>query len=344
MKLGIIGLAGVGKATIFQALTDKQIDPGLRAENQFGAIRVPDDRVDTLARFYETRKTVYAQVEYLLPGIGASKSDGPGDQAAWTQVRDCDAVIHVVRNFSAYGLSDPDADRDFHALEQELILADLMVVEKRLERLEQDKRRGKQISEEELALLKESRQLLEDEVPLRNNPQIASAPALRGFAFLSAKPTLVLFNNADEDEELPGNSKLAETVNCMVIRGKLEEELGQMSPEEAAEFLTEFNINASAKDRVLQASYRLLGLISFFTAGEKEVHVWTIPENTPAVQAAGAIHSDMEKGFIRAEVVSYDDLMAAGSYAEARKAGNVRLEGKTYPVKDGDIIVVRFNV
>lgn len=346
MKLGIVGLAGVGKATIFQALTHKQIPPGMRAETQLGAIRVPDERVDALARLYQTRKLVHAQVEYLLPGLGSAKADGAGanEQLVWNQVRECDALIHVVRNFSAYGLPEPDVNGDFRTLEQELILADLMVVEKRLERLNLDKRRGKKINAEELSLLTESLRLLEDEVPLRNDPQIASAPALRGFAFLSAKPALVLFNNADDDEAPPQNSQLAESDNCVVIRGKLEEELGQMTAEEAAEFLAEFNINASARDRVLQASYRLLGLISFFTAGEKEVHVWTVAENTPALHAAGAIHSDMEKGFIRAEVVAYDDLMTAGSYAEARKSGTVRLEGKTYLVKDGDIIVVRFNV
>ena len=344
MKLGIVGLSGVGKATIFQALAHKQIPPGMRAETQLGAIRVPDDRVDALARFYQTRKIVHAQVEYLLPGLGSAKADGAGDQLVWNEVRECDALIHVVRNFSAYGLPEPDPNRDFQALEQELILADLMVVEKRLERLTLDKRRGKKISQEELSLLTECQRLLEDELPLRKDPQISASPVLRGFALLSAKPVLVLFNNGDDDEALPRSCPLAESANCMVIRGKLEEELGQMTDEEAAEFQAEFNIEASARDRVLQASYRLLGLISFFTAGEKEVHVRTVPENTPALKAAGAIHSDMEKGFIRAEVVAYDDLMSAGSYAEARKSGTVRLEGKTYPVQDGDIIVVRFNV
>ncbi|UCD31186.1 MAG: redox-regulated ATPase YchF, partial [Desulfobacterales bacterium] len=185
---------------------------------------------------------------------------------------------------------------------------------------------------------------LENATPLRKYSDLVSAHALKGFAFLSSKSMLVLFNNEDEDDRLPDVGAVTEKENCMVIRGKLEQELAQMSNEEAEEFLGEFNISASAMDRVIKRSYELLGLISFFTFVENEVKAWTIKKDTSAVDAAGVIHSDMKKGFIRAEVVSHDNLMSACSYHEARQKGHVRLEGKTYAVQDGDVITFRFNV
>ncbi|MEJ2658452.1 MAG: DUF933 domain-containing protein, partial [Desulfobacterales bacterium] len=197
---------------------------------------------------------------------------------------------------------------------------------------------------EELSLLHRSLETLEKETPLRNLPELASAHSLKGYAFLSAKPMLILFNNEDDDDGFPDITELTTLENCMVIRGKLEQELAQMSDEDAEEFLTEFNITASAMDRVIQRSYELLGLISFFTIGKDEIRAWTVKRKTPAIDAAGVIHTDMKKGFIRAEVVSFDDLISAGSHPEARKRGNVRLEGKTYEVLDGDIIEFRFNV
>ena len=230
------------------------------------------------------------------------------------------------------------------AIDQELIISDLVVVEKRLERLALDERRGKKPSPEEIALLNRCKEALDQEIPLRRFPDITAAKLLRGFAFLSAKPMLLLFNNDDEDDALPDANNLPEGEECLVIRAKLEQELAQMSADEAAEFLAEFNITASATDRVIQRSYELMGLISFFTVGEDEVRAWTIGRDTDAVDAAEVIHSDIKKGFIRAEVLAYDDLLDAGSYAEARKKGTVRLEGKTYKVVDGDIINFRFNV
>ena len=179
---------------------------------------------------------------------------------------------------------------------------------------------------------------------MRNFPDLASAHLLKGYAYISAKPMLVLFNNEDEDDRAPDIKNLIDKEKCLVLKGKLEHELAQMSDEEAKEFMSEFNITGSATDRVIKRSYDLLGLISFFTASEKELRAWTIRKGTKAVDAAGTIHSDMKRGFIRAEVVSYDDLTAAGAFAEARKKGNVRLEGKSYLVMDGDIINFRFNV
>ncbi len=341
MKLGITGLSGSGKTTVFEALTQNISDTAHRGEDRIGTIRVPDARVDELSAMYKPAKTIFARVEYFLPGKSGEKKN---DQNIWTPVRDCDALIHVIRNFNIYGAEAPKPLEDFRTLEQELVIADLLVTEKRLERLELDKKRGKAGEPEEQSLLLRCKESLDQEIPLRKDPELASAPQLRGFAFVSAKPMLVLLNNEDDDDVMPDAGALAEQENCMVIRGKLEQELAQMSEEEAQDFLTEFEITASATDRVVKASYNLLGLISFFTVGEDEVRAWTIRKGTPALNAAGVIHTDIEKGFIRAEVVSYNDLMEAGTYAEARKRGTVRLEGKTYEVQDGDIINFRFNV
>ena len=253
-------------------------------------------------------------------------------------------MIHVIRNHTALGSEKKSPHEDYVKMEQELILADLVVVEKRLERLELDQKRGKKMDPQEHTLLVECRENLENETPLRRVADLASAHSLRGFAFLSAKPMLILFNNDDEDDQLPDVRKITSVEDCLVIRGKLEQELAQMSAEDAADFLNEFNISESAMDKVIRKSYSLLGLISFFTVGSDEVRAWSIKGGTEAVDAAEAVHTDLKKGFIRAEVLAYDDLMDAGTYAAARKKGTVRLEGKNYKVRDGDIINIRFNV
>jgi GTP-binding protein YchF len=344
MKLGIIGLPQSGKSTVFEALTKSTPDLTHKGENRISTIRVPDSRIDILSEMYRPLKTIYAQVEYFLPGSGGAHKNQAKDQSTWTATRECDALIHVIRNHTDAGIENTKPYEDFRNIEQELILADLVVVEKRLERIELDQKRGKKIDPREHALLVESRKNLENEVPLRRVGEIAAARELRGFTLLSAKPMLVLFNNDEEDNDMPEVDSLTSLENCQVIRGKLEQELAQMSPEEAAEFLKEFSISESAMNRVIRESYNILGLISFFTVGEDEVRAWTIKAGTQAVHAAETIHSDIKKGFIRAEVLSYDDLVDAGTYADARKKGTVRLEGKTYEVKDGDIINFRFNV
>lgn len=344
MKLGIIGLAGSGKSTIFEALTNNFQETRNRTENRIGAIRVPDLRIDRLSEMYQPKKTIYAQVEYFLPAASLHKKEPAQEPPLWNLVRDCHALIHVVRNFSDFGGKAPSPQSDFLSLDQEMILSDLMTVEKRLERLEMDQKRGKKPNPEEIGLINECKKHLDDEIPLRRFSELAQAYLLRGYAFVSAKPLLVLFNNPDEDGHPPAADAVTGNESCMVIRGRLERELAQMSPEDAQDFLSEFSITASAMDRVISRSYELLGLISFFTVGPDEVRAWTIKSNTPALDAAGVIHTDIKKGFIRAEVVSYEDLMEAGSYAEARKKATVRLEGKTYEVKDGDIINFRFNV
>ena len=340
MKLGIIGLSRSGKSTVFEALTHNILPESHKGKSRIGTIQVPDKRLDVLSNMYKPPKTVYAQVEYFLPEVLHQKKD----QNIWTQVRDCDALIQVVRNFGGYGFETPTPYQDFQAVDQELILTDLVVVEKKLEHMGLDKKRGKKVDPEELSLLHQCLETLEKEIPLRNLPDLASSHLLKGYAFLSAKPMLVLFNNEDDEDGIPDITDLTTRENCMVIRGKLEQELAQMSSEEAEEFLSEFNITASAMDRVIQRSYELLGLISFFTLGKDEIKAWTIKRKTPAINAAGVIHTDMQKGFIRAEVISFDDLISAGSYPEARKLGTVRLEGKNYEIQDGDIIEFRFNV
>jgi len=340
MKLGIIGLSRSGKSTVFEALTHNILPESHKAKNRIGTIHVPDKRLDVLSDIYKPPKTIYAQVEYFLPDVLRQKKN----QNIWTQVRDSDALIQVVRNFGGYGFEAPTPYQDFQVIDQELVLTDLMVVEKKLEHMELDQKRGKKADPEELSLLRQCLETLETETPLRNFPDLASSHLLKGYAFLSAKPMLVLFNNEDDDDGIPEITNLTTRENCMVIRGKLEQELAQMSAEESEEFLSEFNITASAMDRVIQRSYKLLGLISFFTLGKDEIKAWTVKRKTPAIDAAGVIHTDMQKGFIRAEVISYDDLISAGSYPEARRLGNVRLEGKTYEVQDGDIIEFRFNV
>ncbi|MEA3280117.1 MAG: DUF933 domain-containing protein [Thermodesulfobacteriota bacterium] len=344
MKIGIIGLPGSGKKTVFEALTHNVIAERQRSESRIGTIHVPDKRVDVLSDMYKPKKTIYAQVAYFLPGLQGHIKETPKDYNIWSAVRDCDALIHVVRNFGGYGFETPDPYKDFFNLEQEMILADLVVVEKRLERIELEKQRHRKIDQEEFPLLTECQKNLENEIPLRKNPNLACAHPLKGFAFVSAKPALVLFNNEDDDDNLPDVTDITSKESCMVIRGKLEQELAEMSDEDAEDFLSEFNITASAMDRVVGRSYELQGLISFFTVGDDEVRAWTIKKGTHAVDAAEVIHTDIKKGFIRAEVVSYEDLTNAGTYHEARKKGTVRLEGKTYKVQDGDIINFRFNV
>ncbi len=344
MKLGIIGLPGSGKTTVFEALTHEFSGPAGKGDTRLGTIAVPDERIDLLSDMYKPKKTIYAQVEYLLPAKAEQKRESGSDATLLRSARDADALIHVVRNHNAFGFEPATPESDFLSLDQDLMLTDLGVVEKRLERMEVEAKKGKPVDKEEQDLLIECRAALEGETPLRRFPEIAGSRLLKGYGLLSAKPMLVLFNNTDEDESLPELSDAVSAEACMVIRGKLEHELAQMTREDAAELLEEFNIAASATDRVIRRSYEILGLISFFTVGEDEVRAWTIRKATAAVDAAGEIHSDIKKGFIRAEIISYADLITAGSTAAAKKQGTFRLEGKTYTVDDGDIINFRFNV
>ena len=344
MKLGIIGLPGSGKTTLFEALTRSEAKPNGKGKPVVAMVRVPDPRVAWLSGRYEPRKTTYAQVEYLLPELEVEGREEERVEALWNLVRSCDSLLHVVRNFNGNGHGGPAPAEDFQKLEREMIFSDFLVVEKRLERVAGDRKRGKKISEAEQGVLQACGEILAKDVPLREAPELAASPLLKGYGLLSAKPELVLLNNPDGDGAALSLGRRNGGEHCLAVKGQIERELSRMAPEEAREFMAEFGISESALDRVIRRSYELVGLISFFTVGEDEVRAWTIRRGTAAVDAADVIHSDIKQGFIRAEVLAYPDLVAAGTFAEARKRGTVRLEGKTYEVQDGDIINFRFNV
>jgi len=340
MKLAIIGLPESGRSTIFAALSGARGEASQK-DQRVSTVKVMDERIDFLSGMFNPKKTTYTQVEYLLP----SETQGGGSEnAIWNQARVCDALIHVIRNFTDAMGTPPDVKSDFRRLEDEMILSDLMVVDKRLERIELDLKRGKKPDEHEHSLLKTCKELLENGQPLRASSEVATAPVLRGFTFLSSKPQLIIVNNDDDNETLPELATGPGNIEVCMIRGRLEMDIASMSAEEAKDFLAEYHIEKSALDRVIQSSYKILNLMSFFTVGEDEVKAWTIKRGTPALEAAGEIHTDIQKGFIRAEVLSYADLLQYGSHKEAKKVGRVRLEGKEYVVEDGDIINFRFNV
>jgi ribosome-binding ATPase len=348
MKLAIVGQPQSGKSTIFAALTGARGEggsPSSRTDPRIANIQVHDDRIDTLSGVYRPKKTTYARIEYLLPAaLPAASPSKSVEGGKWNQARTCDGLILVVRNFQAPGGTPPDSERNYREMEEEMILSDLVVTEKRLERIELDKKRGKSPEGEEESLLKSCREVLDRGEPLRRYRELALHPVLKGFTFLSAKPMLIIVNNDDEDEALPSWGAAPVGAEVIAVRGRLEMDIATMDPEEAKEFQVAYHIGQSALDRVIQSSFRLLNRISFFTVGPDEVKAWPITRGTPAVEAAGEVHSDIQKGFIRAEVLSYDDFQTYGGFQETKKAGHVRLEGKEYEVKDGDIINFRFNV
>ena len=339
MKAGIIGWPGSGRDAIFSALTGIDRPPFGSADPRQGEALVPDERLDKLSALFQPKKHTPARVEFFLP-----HPQGLPKEALKTgleKVRETEVLLLILRNFPQEGADDPAPAKEIADLESELILSDYLVVEKRLERLAEEQKRGKKNDPEELELLGRAKAELEAGRPLRHDPIYAQSPKLRGFAFLSAKPLLAVLNNADED---PNPVDLGGDWPQVVVRGRLEEELAAMEAEEAAEFLADYGLSEAASARVIREVYRLMGLISFFTVGEDECRAWTIHQGDTALEAAGAIHSDIQKGFIRAEVVAYEDFAAAGNMNEAKKKGAFRLEGKTYQVADGDIVHFRFNV
>lgn len=349
MKLALIGLPGSGKTTVFNALTKGQaaLSSGSRSKDpNVGAVRVPDVRVDKLSAMYEPHKTIYAQVEYLdIAGFETSTDKTkPMDDKLLNLVRPMDAMVLVARNFVSAGLAQ-SVSADIKAVESDMIIADYIVIEKRLSRIEEEKKRGKKSNEDEQKLLSECLASLEDGKPLRSVDHVFSSMLLKGFSLLSLKPILWVINSDESDfGRAPIPDPPPRTAVCEIC-GKLEMELAQLSPEEAELFRDDLKIELEpALNKLIRYSYDLLGLISFFTVGKDEVRAWTIRKGTTAQAAAGVIHSDIEKGFIRAEVVSYSDLMEFGSHGQAQKKGKVRLEGRDYIVQDGDIINFRFNV
>ena len=350
MKIGIIGLSCSGKTTIFNALTGQSAETsafsGAKREPNLAEVNVPDERLYKLSSMYNPKKTTPAKIQYVdIAGSVSSKDEKKQNELdeLLNLLRPADALLHVVRNFELAGQA-PEPQKDFEALESELILTDLITVEKRLERLEKESKKGKKPDPEEYELLKKAKDLLDKGIALRGDKEICSSKKLRGFTFLSAKPTIVVLNTGDDIEIGTTKLELPSPIGFVEIKGKLEMEIMQLDPEDAEIFRNDLGLDEPATTKLIQKSYELLGLISFFTVGEDEVRAWTITQGTKAQKAAGVIHSDIEKGFIRAEVVSYDDLINAGSYHNAQKQGKVRLEGKDYIVQDGDVIQFRFNV
>ena len=361
MKTAIIGLANAGKTTIFNALTGLNLEvtnyPTLSGESHTGVVRVPDVRLTRLAEIYKPKKNTQATVEYI-DYLGLTKGDMDQNRKVFDLIRDADAIVHVVRGFDdemiAHPMGSVGPRRDAETVELEMIFGDLELVDKRLERMAQGAQRGKKPDEAEQKLLVKCKEALEKETALRDlDFTEEEQKAMRSLQFMSIKPQLVVLNVAED--EMTSAATAAATaeiqkffagrqVRVLNLCGKIEMEIAQLSPDEAEVFLEDLGIAEPALNRLIRLSYELLGLISFLTAGEDEVRAWTIRRGTDAQRAAGKIHSDIERGFIRAELVAYDDFITYGSMAAARDKGLVRLEGKTYEVKDGDIINFRFNV
>jgi GTP-binding protein YchF len=356
MKTGIIGLPQVGKTSLFKILTKAKTESfGHSREAHIGIAKVPDHRLDKLAALAGTRKTVYATVEYAdLAAIG---EEALKETSFLTSLRNVDAIIHVLRAFdddTIPHVGPIDPLRDLGNVEIDLIVSDLGQIEKRLERVARDMKKQKTAElEREHALLLRCKAQTEAEKPLREMELTPDEKKLvRGFMFLSQKPILYVLNISESTtlgadvEAAVAKFGLAEAAarpnsGATAICGKVEAELAEMDDDEAAEFLEGYGLAESGLVRLIRKSYQLLGLVSFFTIGEPETRAWTIPLNCRAQEAAGAIHSDLEKHFIRAETIHWDALLAAGSEAAARAAGTLRLEGKDYPVKDGDVLNIR---
>ncbi|MFC2029669.1 redox-regulated ATPase YchF [Chloroflexota bacterium] len=362
MQIGIIGLPNSTKTTIFNALTHSQAETAAyssgRVETHTAMVRVPDPRVDHLSAMFSPGKTTYAQIQYndiagLRVDIGR---DGGLTGPLRSMLAQNDAFLHVVRAFEDQSVPHPGSSvnpaRDLAALDFELLFSDLLIVDRSMERLagqlsKQKAYPERQADETLLALLLRLKEALEQGAPIRDLALSESEMGLiRGYQFFTAKPALVVLNIGDEGGDDPDGlvSYPHRRSGVICLRGELEMEIAQLDDEEAALFLAEYGIKEPGLHRMIRLSYGLLGLHSFFTVGEDEVRSWTIPMGATALEAAGAIHSDLARGFIRAEVINYDDLAAAGSLDAARKLGTLRLQGRNYVVEDGDIVDVRFNV
>jgi hypothetical protein len=343
VKVGLVGYEGSGKTTVFNALTGLEARVGTYGTN-VGVVKVPDVRVDALAKLYEPKKVTHAEVRFVdLPGAGR---DAIEDKLL-AQMRDQEALVLVLKGFESAvaGASDALA-ADLARFETELTLADLVQVEKRQHRLVKEGK-GASLEATQMTRLKEH---LEAERPLRSlGLGAVECEALSGFAFLTLKPLLTLVNVADDDAGAALPSGLAAMcaergVPGLVLGGALEMELNRLAPEERVEFLADLGLKDTARDRFVALAYDALHLMSFLTVGPDEVRAWTIRKGTHALDAAGRIHSDIQRGFIRAETIRYEDLVAYGSEAECRKHGKARLEGKDYVMQDGDVVHFRFNV
>lgn len=366
MKLGIIGLPSSGKTTIFNALTQGNAPTGQSMGGRFdvltAVVDVRDPRVDVLSRMFNPEKTTYARITYSdVAGLQKQESEGHGAGSGLSaqllnHLSGLEGFVHVVRAFENASVPHPDgrvdAARDLAALDTEFLLNDLGVVERRIEKIQEGLKKGatkdKGVAQTELALFEEMNAALTVERPLRVlNLSEEQLKGLRGYGLLTLKPKVVLINIGDDQPEPAIAYDYPGTI-LAPIRGRLEMELAQLSAagdeESLAMFMEEYGVKELSLDRVIRLSYELMGLQSFFTVGEDEVRAWEVKRGASAVDAAGVIHTDLAKGFIRAEVVHYDDLIALGSLAQARSTGKLRQEGKTYIVRDGDVINIKFNL
>ncbi len=358
MKTGIIGLPQVGKSSLFKILTKAKVDEhgySNPREAHIGVARVPDERLDKLSALYSPKKTTYATVDYV--DVAAIGQEALKETSFLANLRNVDALIHVLRAFendAVPHVGPVDPLRDVKNVEFDLMVSDLTQIEKRLERLEKDLKKMRTSDlEREHALLLRSKEALEKEQPLRELEMSADEKKLiKGFMFLSQKPILYVLNISESTtlgtdlDAAVSRFKLDEVAKrpnagATAICGKVEAELAEMDDAEAADFLDSYGLNESGLVRLIRKSYELLGLISFFTAGEDECRAWTVPSGAKAPQAAGAIHTDLEHHFIRAETIRWDQLLDAGSEAAARSRGTLRLEGKEYVVQDGDVLHIR---
>ncbi|MDR1039416.1 MAG: DUF933 domain-containing protein [Deltaproteobacteria bacterium] len=339
MKAGIIGLTGSGRDTVFRALTGLETAAGLN-DQRLGEALVEDPRLDWLSSVFNPKKHTPARAEFFLSRAqGQNQTDSL--KLSLEKVRDADVLLVVLRNFDFPGADPPDPARDARAVESELLVTDYLTVEKRLERIAEERKKGKKGDPAEQELLELAKSLLEANTPLRGEARIAAAPQLRGFGFLSAKPALLIANCTDDGND---SFRLDSDAPQLALRGSLEAEICRLDPAEALEFLADYGLSEPGRARVVKTVYSMMELISFFTVGDDECRAWTLGRGEDALAAAGKIHTDIRKGFIRAEVVAYDDFRACGGFAEAKKKGLFRLEGKTYVVADGDIVHFRFNV
>ena len=346
MRIGLVGFAGSGKTTVFNAMTGLAVPVGFGGETRLGTVKVPDDRIDKLSRIFSPKKTTFAEMTFTdIPGEHGAEKKGLSRKTL-QQIRDLDALCLVLRDFANPALEgDPDPAGDLEAFQAECILADLEIVERRLERAKKEK-----MDAREFAAFETMKHALESERPLRSVPAAElNRDLFRGVGLLTDRPLLVALNRSEDAAAEPLPAALADRIRALaaaglVLSASVESEIAGLPPDDQAAFLQDLGLTESALNRFIRTAYSLLDLISFFTVGEDEVRAWTIARGTNARRAAGRIHSDLERGFIRAEVMPYDVFMQYGSESAVKDAGRFQIEGKDYIVNDGDIMSIRFNV